>query len=143
MFLISNRTSPAALEHLLTKSNVSHILMNEGDMQLVTRLEDAKRSLSSDITASYIPSWDQLFSPEFEVEKPPTVQPNLEDMCLILHSSGVFKLSYVCANKGITERASWTGSTALPDLNLWTHGMVHTSLWQPCMYYNFSRDVYI
>ena len=88
VFLISNRTSPAGLQHLISKSGVSHILTDEDAPQLKAKLEDVRKTDPS-ITVSYIPSWDQLISPELVVKKPQMVQPDLNDLCLVLHSSGM------------------------------------------------------
>ncbi|PPQ92185.1 hypothetical protein CVT25_008959 [Psilocybe cyanescens] len=107
LFLISDRTSPASLEHLIVKSGVTHILINDNDQKLSTRLWGVRRNLKEDVTVSIIPSRSELFG-NGETEVPAPVQPSLEDQCLIIHSSG---------------------STALPELNRWTHRMMHNVLW--------------
>ncbi|KAF9553879.1 acetyl-CoA synthetase-like protein [Agrocybe pediades] len=109
VLLLSSRTSPVALKHMIVESGVSHILMDRNDTELASRLQSVQQNMSSSITVSYVPSWDDLFSEEAPV-KLPALTPGLDDLCLILHSSG---------------------STALPELNFYTHRMVNTALWQP------------
>ncbi|KXN85586.1 hypothetical protein AN958_11081 [Leucoagaricus sp. SymC.cos] len=102
--------APVALQHLIIKSGVSHILINEDNKELKNRLQKVREDPVVDITVSNIPSWVKLFSTEYSVEKPPPENYNLVSLCIVLHSSG---------------------STALLELNPWTHRMVHTTLWQP------------
>ncbi|KAF8895887.1 hypothetical protein CPB84DRAFT_1848220 [Gymnopilus junonius] len=87
--------------------------MNEDDEKLKATLQSVRESPEINITVPYIPSWEKLFADEYTVAKPPTEKYDLDSLCIVLHSSG---------------------STALPELNMWTHKMVHTALWQPYAY---------
>lgn len=130
VFLISHRTSPDTLEHIIAKSGVSQILMNAGDKPLFDKLEKARQKLKADISVSYIPSSTQLFAGG-DVEAPIIDKPALDDLCLLLHSSGYHRQCFLCLPY-LTD--GYSGSTALPELNPWTYQMTHTAFWQPCMH---------
>ncbi|KAJ7163851.1 hypothetical protein C8R43DRAFT_946686 [Mycena crocata] len=112
LFLISPFASPAALGHLINISGVQLILMNADDPGLRSKLSSAVSDVQAEnpnLETTLL--WSQIFSTEVAPEDGPTVPDyDMESTCIILHSSG---------------------STTLPRLNLWTHRMVATALWQP------------
>lgn len=89
IFLISPRTSPVALQHLIVKSRVSHILMNADDKELKARLQSILEDPAIDVTVSFIPSWTQLFTAEYSVQAPPAEKYDLDSLSIVLHSSGL------------------------------------------------------
>ncbi|KAJ6525731.1 hypothetical protein B0H19DRAFT_1198655, partial [Mycena capillaripes] len=113
VFLISPFAPPAALKHLLHISAVPLILTNTDDPELhsklLTAVQNGNRNAQPVISSQL--SWSQIFSSENTPKAGPNVpEYGLESTCIILHSSG---------------------STTLPRLNVWTHRMVATALWQP------------
>ncbi|KAH9474694.1 Adenylate-forming reductase Nps10 [Psilocybe cubensis] len=89
VILLSDKASPATLEHLIVESGVAHILTNADDEILASRLSNVREKLKHGVTVSTIPSWSEI-SGEGE-----------------------------------------TCSTALPELNRWTHGMIYNLMWSP------------
>ncbi|KAJ7184448.1 hypothetical protein C8R46DRAFT_1185874 [Mycena filopes] len=117
LFLISAHTSPATLKHLIKISGVQLVLANtDDDAELNLKLATAVAELALDsdggkATIAPLLSWSQIFSRENVYDEGPAVTNyDSESAALILHSSG---------------------STTLPRLNVWTHRMITTSLWQP------------
>ncbi|KAJ7507870.1 hypothetical protein B0H11DRAFT_1969067 [Mycena galericulata] len=112
VFLISPFASPASLRHLINVSGVALIFTNSDDPELHSKLASAVAGIrDTNPSIQHILSWSQIFSSENTPEEGPTVPPhNSESTCIILHSSG---------------------STTLPRLNVWSHKMVATALWQP------------
>ncbi|KAJ7915475.1 hypothetical protein B0H13DRAFT_1999857 [Mycena leptocephala] len=114
VFLISPFASPTTLKHLIHVSGVRLILTNADDPELHSKLLSAVADIASPSTQPVISSqfsWSQIFSGELALEDGPNVpEYDLESTSIILHSSG---------------------STTLPRLNVWTHRMVASALWQP------------
>ncbi|KAJ7432348.1 hypothetical protein FB451DRAFT_1197143 [Mycena latifolia] len=110
VFLISPWVSPDALKHLIRISGVPLILTNADDPVLHSKLLSAVDNIPDVHISSHLP-WSQIFSNENAVEDGPDIpEYDLVSTCIILHSSG---------------------STTLPRLNVWSHKMVATALWQP------------
>ncbi|KAJ7075857.1 hypothetical protein B0H15DRAFT_865510 [Mycena belliarum] len=110
VFLMSPWASPAALKHLISISGVPLILTNADDPDLRAKLLFAAGDTPGIQISDHLP-WSRIISTEPGPEKGPDIpEHDLEATCIILHSSG---------------------STTLPRLNVWTHRMVATALWQP------------
>ncbi|KAJ7684482.1 hypothetical protein DFH06DRAFT_1155792 [Mycena polygramma] len=116
VFLMSPFAPPAVLRHLISISGVSLILTNPDDPELYSKLSAAATEVGGNnpngqtVIASQL-TWSQIFSGEGSPDNAPDVNDcDLESASVVLHSSG---------------------STTLPRLNVFTHKMVTTAMWQP------------
>ncbi|TFK41528.1 hypothetical protein BDQ12DRAFT_720371 [Crucibulum laeve] len=116
VILISDCLSPATMDHIISTSGVSHIVLNKDDSRVcslitdsISRTQQMRPDLS--ITTSFIPTFNDLFPGDGSKIDPPNVKPyDLDSTAFILHSSG---------------------STAFPKLASWTYKMISvTPLWQ-------------
>lgn len=87
VFLISHRISPTTLEHLIKTSRLTHILMSQDDLQLVSTVQSAAKNVDVPFTTSFIPTFNELFLGE-SVRAPPAETPELDENDIIMHSSG-------------------------------------------------------
>lgn len=92
-FPISPRNSPAAIAHLLSKTNVTHMLI--GGEQSLKTLASASLNLIDHLavsipTQSVMPVFEDLYIDQNGVtfEPLPLEKPSLNDAAVILHSSG-------------------------------------------------------
>lgn len=123
-FPISPRNSPAAVAHLLSKSSTSRVIVGREKVyqDLVNdALKIMKDQGTSQPATSPFPVFDDFYSadaPETEYVAPAFAHPDLEENCLILHSSG--RIMYPCINP-IALPNFGLGSTAFPKPIYWTH----------------------
>jgi len=67
---------------------------------------------------------------------------SLKRYSLIWMTCVLFFIPLVCFFLPYGYRWSRTGSTALPELNAWTHRMMHSALWLPCKYHVTLWELY-
>lgn len=93
VFPISSRNSAAAVAHLLSTKNATHILVGEeNSMQSLAKaaLELMKSSMTEIPGTSFMPLFHDIYIDEAEVifQPLPHVRPELDESAIILHSSG-------------------------------------------------------
>lgn len=105
-FLISPGTSQVALEHVLSISNVSHVILDESDVGLHTRLMTAISHRNTDnsptVTVSHTVPWLDMFPTGDQVVMGPKVgRYDMDSVALMIHSSGMphFRTCLVLCNR--------------------------------------------
>lgn len=98
-FPISPRNSPTAVAHLLSKTSAAHIIVGREktyqdlvSAALVSLKEDfAESSGAAGIPFSSMPLFEDLYLSDWQSNPtvpPPYGEPTLEDICMVVHSSG-------------------------------------------------------
>ena len=105
VFPISVRNSPAAVAHLISKVNVSHVFV--GREQAIVDLSDkALKLLSEENTSQSVPTvspiltFEDLYTPsksDDDNDAVPFEKKNMEDIAIYLHSSGSRSI-FMCIN---------------------------------------------
>ncbi|KZV94434.1 acetyl-CoA synthetase-like protein [Exidia glandulosa HHB12029] len=93
IFLLSPRTSPQVLAHLLRKQGSTHIFVSP-DAATQALIKEAQVVLGKELVVLPVPSFEELYS-ETPVEAPPKFRPDLDELAIILHSSGSTSLPKV------------------------------------------------
>jgi acyl-CoA synthetase (AMP-forming)/AMP-acid ligase II len=144
-FPISQRNSAAAVAHLLSATNVTHMLVGEEQsMQSLANaaLEIMKTSLTKIPATSLMPHFEDIYIEEAEATfrlLPPT-RPQLIEPAIIFHSSGECAVIVDVAFFGGTDAA--LGSTAFPKPIPWPHHRLLQLAVLPCTFllcYCFSE----
>ncbi|KAK7466463.1 hypothetical protein VKT23_005184 [Stygiomarasmius scandens] len=86
-FPISSRNSPAAVAHLLQKTNAKHIFVNKGG-PMKGLVNAALQEPGLSVNVIDMPSFDDLYGSDKTVELPQLEGITQESVAVILHSSG-------------------------------------------------------